>query len=94
MTLSRVLFWDTEYAKIDWEEKAAYVISRVVTLGTIEDWNLIKEYYGLERIKKEMINVRHLDKKTLHFLSLILDTPKEDFRCYTWMQSTPAHWDF
>lgn len=94
MTLSKVLFWDTDFSKIDWEGQASYVISKVVTLGTIEDWNVIKSYYGLSRIKEEMLKVRYLDKKTLNFLSLIFDVPKENFRCYTWMQSTPEHWSF
>ncbi len=92
-SLSPVLFWDTDPEKIRWEEKAAYVISRAVMYGTKEDWNAIKIYYGLERIKEEMVKVRYLDPKSLHFLSLILETPKEKFRCYSLMQSQPTPWN-
>ncbi len=94
MQLSKVIFWDTDYNKIDWEQKARFVISRVVMYGTIEDWNAIKSFYGLERIKTEMLQERYLDNKSLSFLSCIFDIPKEQFRCFTEKLSSQAHWNF
>lgn len=94
MQLSKVLFWDTDYTKVDWENRAQYVITKVVSFGTLEDWNQIKAYYGLDRIKEEMIQVRSLDPKSLNFLSVIFDIPREQFRSYTWKQSSPQHWPF
>jgi hypothetical protein len=94
MKLSKVIFWDTNYDRINWEEKARYVIARVLMYGTIEDWKAIKAYYGLERIKNEMLQERYLDKKALSFLSCIFDLPKEKFRCYTEKQSSQAHWNY
>ncbi|MEL6253212.1 MAG: hypothetical protein AAFR87_14470 [Bacteroidota bacterium] len=94
MRLSKYLFWDSEYEKIDWDKKARYVIEKVVSLGTIDDWKQIREFYGLEKIKKEMLEVRSLDPKTHNFLSHILNVPKEKFRCYTWKQSIPKHFPF
>jgi hypothetical protein len=94
MNLSRVIFWDTDYDKIDWDNKARYVIQRVVTRGNWSDWTTILEYYGLERIKAEMLRERYLDKKTLNFLSKLFDIPKDQFRCYILQQSNPPHWDF
>jgi hypothetical protein len=90
--LSRVLFWDTDYDKIDWDGKARYVIERVVTRGNWSDWLAIRAYYGLDRIRTEMLQSRDLDKKTLHFLSTLFDIPQEQFRCYTYIQSNPGHW--
>lgn len=94
MQLSKVIFWDTDYHRINWDEKARFVIARVLMYGTIEDWREIKSYYGLERIKQEMLQERYLDKKVLSFLSCIFDLPKEKFRCYTEQQSFPTHWNF
>ena len=94
MELSKVLFWDTDYSKIDWEKHARDVISRVVMRGNFSDWQNIKTYYGLERIKEEMLHVRFLDKKTLNFLSVLFGIPKEKFRCYTWKQSIQKHWNY
>lgn len=91
-TLSRVLFWDTDYDKIDWDGKARYVIERVVSLGFVEDWRAIQNYYGMEKIRETALQARDLDPKTLSFLSVIFDIPKENFRCYTTLRSNPGHW--
>lgn len=73
-------------------KSSSYVISKVVMYGTIQDWYSICTFYGMDRIKNEMKKVRYLDDKSLAFLSIIFDEPKENFRCYTWKQSTPQHW--
>ncbi len=91
MELSRVIFWDIDYEKIDWDNRARFVIQRVVTYGTKEDWEAIKKYYGLNRIKDNMLNERDLDKRTLSFLSCIFDIPKAQFRCFNEGQSAPPH---
>ncbi len=92
MNLSRVIFWDTQYDTINWEKKARFVIERVVMYGTVEDWRTIKAFYGINRIKEEMLQARDLDAKTLSFLSCIFDIPKEEFRCYIEKQLQPQHW--
>lgn len=92
MNLSKVIFWDTNYDTINWGNKARYVIEKVVMYGTVEDWNAIKAFYGMNRIKTETLQSRDLDAKTLSFLSCIFKIPKEQFRCYTERQSQPQHW--
>jgi len=92
--LSKVLFWDTNFEKVDYDRYPRDVISRVVMRGNWNDWQEIKKYYGLEKIKEEMLKVRYLDKKSLSFLSSYFNTPKENFRCYTLRQFTQPHWDF
>ncbi len=92
MNLSRVIFWDTHYETINWLNKARFVIERVVMYGTVEDWHAIKDFYGINRIKEEMLQSRDLDAKSLSFLSCVLNIPKEQFRCYIEKQSQPQHW--
>lgn len=92
LTLSRVLFWETDYEKIDWDAKARYVIERVVMYGFLEDWRAIQKYYGMEKIKEVVLQARDFDPKTLSFLRVIFNIPKEKFRCYTTLQSNPGHW--
>ncbi|MCH8318384.1 MAG: 1-acyl-sn-glycerol-3-phosphate acyltransferase, partial [Bacteroidetes bacterium] len=58
------------------------------------DIKQIKKFYGLQKIKKEIISMRYLDKKTLNFFSIYFDVPKTKFRCYTMKQLFPAHWDY
>lgn len=92
MKLSKVLFWDTNYDTIDWDKQVRYVIERVVTYGNMSDWQAIRKKYGMDRIRDEMLQSRSLDPKTLSFLSCIFDIPQEQFRCYTQIQSSKAHW--
>lgn len=92
MNLSRVLFWETNYDAIDWDKNVRYVIERVVTYGNMSDWNAIRAYYGMARIRDEMLQSRDLDRKTLNFLSCIFDISKEKFRCYNTIRLNPGHW--
>lgn len=80
MELSRNIFRDTDYSKIDWEKSSAYVICKLVMYGTIKGWNFICNYYGMDKLKTEIKRVRYLDDKSLTFLSVIFDEPKENFR--------------
>ncbi len=92
MDLSTHLFWDVDYNAIDWDKHRVFVILRVLSRGSIEDWKEIKAYYGLEKIEKALLQARYLDKRTLNFSSYYFNIPKEKFRCYNIMQSSPKHW--
>ena len=92
MELSKVIFWDTDYDRIDWDKNVRYVMERVVMYGQLSDWKAIRAYYGLDRIRTELLQSRDLDPKTLSFLSCIFEIPKEQFRCYNTIQSNPGHW--
>ena len=41
------LFWDVRKEDVDFDEHAQYIIKRVLEYGLLEDWNLIRQYYGL-----------------------------------------------
>ena len=90
--LSRVLFWETDYDKIDWDGKARYVIERVVMYGFVEDWRAIQKYYGMDKIRETVLAARDFDPKTLSFLSTIFAIPQHEFRCYNTLRSNPGHW--
>jgi len=82
-TFSRHIFWETDFDAIDWKKKEGYVIEKVVEYGNLEDWKLLKQLYGMDKIKEAVLNARYLRKKTSHFFSQIFDEPIENFRCYT-----------
>jgi len=94
MQLSKHIFWDLNVDSIDFQKHARLVIERVVVYGDLKDWHTLKEFYGLEKIKKEALQIRTLDKKTLNFLSLILKFPALKFRCYKQTQSINTHWNY
>ena len=88
---SGYLFWDVDCSKIDFIKSKAYVIERVLSHGMLTDWYKIKDYYGLDTIREVVLNLRYLDKRSLHFCSAYFDLPIEKFRCYTHAQSNPGH---
>ena len=83
------LFWDADRSALEWEKNARWIIARVLSHGNQSDFNELVAYYGLDRIKQEMLEVRYLDKKTLSFVSALFDIPKERFRCYILRQLNP-----
>ena len=51
--LSPVLFWDMDRERLDTERHSAYLIQRVLEYGTLNDWRLTRDYYGLDRIARD-----------------------------------------
>lgn len=91
---SSYLFWDVDRAKIDFAKSKAYVIDRVLSHGMLSDWETIKAYYGKDVIRDVALNMRYLDKRTLHFCVAYFDVPIEQFRCYKYGLSNPGHWNY
>ncbi len=86
-----MLFWDTDRSQLNAEKHARYIITRVLMYGIFDDWEKIKNHYGLERIKNEMLKEKELDPRSLAFISAITNTPIEQFACYIHRQSAPQH---
>ena len=79
---SHQCFWDMDYTKIDLNEGKNFIISRVIQNGNYEDVKTLFAYYGWDVIKKEVVTVKYLDRKTLNMMSLIFDISKSEFRCF------------
>ena len=92
--LTPALFWDTDIKKLSESDHAGYIIQRVGMLGTLNDWKIIKNHYGLEKISDALLSARYLDPKTLNYFSFILGIPKKKFRCFIDQQSAPKHWNY
>lgn len=88
------LFWDVRREDVDMDKSSQYVIKRILEYGLFSDWNLLRSYYGLDRIVKTAKDFRELEPRALAFLSVLSKTPKQEFRCYTYQQSIPQHWNF
>ncbi|MDQ1266210.1 MAG: hypothetical protein QG635_1362 [Bacteroidota bacterium] len=88
------LFWDADPGKLDPDTGASYIIERVISSGTFEDWKEIVRFYGDEKIKTTILNLRYLDRINLNFFSIYFNIPKEQFRCYNTPQSIRQLWDF
>lgn len=88
------LFWDVDESHLDLKNNKRFIIQRVVEYGNLQDWNIIKKFYGIPVIGEEMKKARTLDDISLSFLSMATGIKKEEFRCYTTKQSHPQHWNF
>jgi len=91
---SAYLFWDTDISALDIDRHAIFIIDRVLSLGTMEDFRLLKSCYGDKKITAAVKGMRYLDARVLHFCSLYFNIPFSDFRCYTQKPSTPSHWQY
>ena len=94
MNIDISLFWDVDFKNIDFQKYSQFIINRVLLRGEINDWLELKSYYGLERIKQEIIKMKYLDKKTLNFCSIYFNISKTNFKCYDTPPSTKELWNY
>lgn len=94
MTLPSYLFWDIDLNSLDYAKNARFIIQRVIQKGSLKEWKIIKDFYGLNLIKKEILMIRDLDAKTLNFFSTYFRLNKNNFRCFTIQQSIPKHFNY
>lgn len=92
--LNKALFWDVDYKTINYEKNARFVIERVLTRGNWDDWLELNRFYGLDKIRREALQIRYLDKKTLNFCHTFFNIPKEKFRCYNTKPSLRKLWNY
>ena len=90
--ISKQAFWDVRFHEIDFEKNSLHVIEKVFNYGNWKDQVSIMKFYGLTRIRKEIVNVGYLRSPVLSFLCVILHLQKKDFKCYNKMQSHPLPW--
>ena len=92
MNLSKEIFWDVDYTKLDFEKSESFIICRVLEYGSLNDWKEIRKYYGIPKIVTAATNARSLSLKTLHFIHNMFNVPLSTFRCYNSTHSDPIHW--
>lgn len=56
--IRRVLFWDTDFNKIDWNKNKKAVIKRVLERGNKTEINEIISFYGKKTISKEIKSIK------------------------------------
>lgn len=92
ISLSKKAFWDVSFEKLDFEKSSLFIMQKVFNYGSWDDQVAIMKFYGLDRIKKEIVQASYLRKPVLSFLCTILRLQKTDFGCYIKMQSNPLPW--
>jgi hypothetical protein len=90
--LSSHLFWDVDRKKVDAIESKAFLIQRVLEYGFMTDWKATLKFYGADEIVDCAKKARYLETVAMHFVSNVFDVKLEDFRCYSFKQSTQNFW--
>ncbi len=94
MQLSKYFFWNFNVNSITYQKHARLVIESVVASANLKDWHKLKVFYGLNLMKKEALQMRGLERKTLNFLSLIFKVPILNFRAYKKMPAVNTHCNY
>lgn len=81
LDLRKTLFWDVNLKKLDLEKNARFIIGRVLDFGNLEEWKTIKDFYGLEKIKKVVQEHVFPDARNRNFWSTILKIPFDKLKC-------------
>lgn len=77
LNLTRGLFWDVENEQLEWEKDKVYIIGRVLDMGSWEDIRKVFDRYGEETIKKCIVKVRELHRRTEILWSKYFNIPLE-----------------
>ncbi|MBX9783749.1 MAG: hypothetical protein K2X48_10705 [Chitinophagaceae bacterium] len=91
---SKKAFWDVSFETLDFEKSSLFIMQKVFNYGSWSDQVAILKYYGIDRIKKEIVHASYLRKPVLSFLCVIMDLQKTDFTCYTKQQLNPIPWAY
>lgn len=93
-SISKKAFWDIAFNELDFEKSSLYVMEKVFNYGSWDDQVEVMKFYGLPRIRKEIVKAGYLRKTVLSFLCTILHLQKTDFSCYNKMQLNPLPWNY
>ena len=83
------IFWDVAFDKLDYDNKASFVIERVFERGDVEDIRQCRRYYGDEKIRKILLEAKYLPLDRIYLSSAIIEEPLNEFRCYKLQQLNP-----
>jgi hypothetical protein len=72
---SQYLFWDTAVENIDPILNRTYIIERVLSRGTLEDFYYLLQLYTTDEIRSAIKSSRVLDKRTVNFCSHYFKIP-------------------
>ena len=83
------IFWDVNFEALNYDAKANFVIERVFERGDVDDIRQCRRYYGDEKVKAALLNVKFLPLHIIYLASAVIDEPIEAFRCYKLRQLNP-----
>ena len=92
-SLNQHLFWDVDTQHFELDKNASWIIRRVLEYGSMKDWFIIEDHFGIDKIIAYAKDFRTLYPVALSFLCFVSGTKKEDYRCYRMAQLHPTLWN-
>lgn len=92
--LSRTAFWDVNLDKIDFQIDSLLVMNKVFNHGTWADILEVLRFYGIDRVRHEVVYGAYYKQTALSFLCLILDLHESDFTAYQNKQPRRPVWNY
>ena len=83
LKLPELLFWDTDYNKIDPDTQYLAVITRVFDYGSWEDVKEVIAYYGEKKVKEALTGSSYIKPHSLSLACSLFNLTPTDFKCYT-----------
>lgn len=83
------IFGDVNFAKLDYDAKANFIIERVFERGDVEDIRQCRRYYSDEKVTVVLLNAKFLPEHRTHLASAVIGKPLTEFRCYILRQLNP-----
>ncbi len=87
-------FWDVNFEEIDFEAKSGFVIEKVLNYGTFSEQLEIFRFYGLERIKLEVVKIPYFKKTVFAFVCGFFNMDESLFNAYQRRQQQPNYWNY
>ena len=92
--ISKVAFWDVNFDEIDFEKNCVFILEKVFNYGSFDDQIEVIRYYGIEKIKTEIIKIAYFRKEVLAFICSYFQINLTEFKCYLQRQSNPLLWEY
>lgn len=92
--ISKIAFWDVNFDNIDFQENSVFVMNKVFNYGTWDDIIETLRFYGIERVRNEVVKSSYFKNTTLSFLCVILHLTEQDFISYQQRQKRPSNWSY
>ena len=80
------IFWDVDYTKLDFENRASFIIERVFERGDVEDIRQCRRFYGDEKVANALLHAKWLMPQTVHLASALFNNEPQDYRCFKQIQ--------
>lgn len=87
LDIDKKLLWDADLNDIDVYKHKTWIVSRVLTRGSLEDIRAILKFYTDEELKEAVLKSKTLNEQSMYFAAQYLNLNFEDFTCYKLKQS-------